>query len=174
MTDDKRVDPRYDPAFQRGFEGSVTSGTRTRTAVRRPTLVSPAPYRAAEPVAIVDEKGVRDVEPTRSFALDEPEPAPDFVAEPVTSLRDLTRNPFLVTLVVLGLVMTIAGVAWANQARQLVASRGGAGTELDYWFLQASVVAAPLTIIAGIGILAGVLFIAAAAWNRHPPVDRRR
>jgi hypothetical protein len=173
MTDDKRVDPRYDPAFQRGFEGSVTSGTRTRSAVRRPTLVSPASYRSAEAAPVVEVTAVRDAEPARASVVPEPEPAADFVAEPVSSLRELTRNPFLVTLVVLGLVMTIAGVAWANQARQLVASRGGAGTELDYWFLQASVVAAPLTIIAGIGILAGVLFIAAAAWNRRPPVDRR-
>jgi hypothetical protein len=174
MTDDKRVDPRYDPAFQRGFEGSVTSGSRTRTAVRRPALVSPAPYRSPEPEPVIDANGLQDAEPTRSGAIDEPDPAPDFVAAPVANLRDLTRNPFLVCLVVLGVVMTIAGVAWANQARQLVASRGGAGTELDYWFLQASVVAAPLTILAGIGILAGVLFIAAAAWNRRGPLERRR
>jgi hypothetical protein len=40
-------------------------------------------------------------------------------------------------------------------------------TELDYWYLQASVVGAPLTIITGIAIFAGVLFVAAAAWNRR-------
>jgi hypothetical protein len=95
----------------------------------------------------------------------EPEPAPDYVSFGAT--RRLSRNPFLLALVVLGAAMTIGGIAWANQARLLVATRGGAATDLDYWFLQASVVAAPLTIIAGIGILAGVLFIAATAWNRR-------
>jgi hypothetical protein len=49
----------------------------------------------------------------------------------------------------------------------LVATRGGAATDLDYWFLQASVVGAPQTIVAGIGIIAGVLFIAAIAWNKR-------
>jgi hypothetical protein len=65
-------------------------------------------------------------------------------------------------------VMIIGGIGWANQARSIVATRGGASTDLDYWFLQASVVAAPLTILTGVGILAGVLFVAAAAWNRRP------
>ena len=174
MTEDdkrsgKRVDPRYDPAFQRGFEGSVTSGLRTRP-VQRPELVTPAPYRATEaeapPLSLVREASPREVELTRSAAVDEPEPAPDYVAFGAT--RRLSRNPFLLALVVLGAAMTIGGIAWANQARLLVATRGGAATDLDYWFLQASVVAAPLTIIAGIGILAGVLFIAATAWNRRP------
>lgn len=172
MTDgDQRVDPRYDPAFQRGFEGDVTSTIRTRTAVRRTALVSPAPFRSnepePEPEPEVEEYGVHDVEPTRSAVDDAPGVAPERVAVRPAGVRDLTRNPFLVILVVLGLIMIVGGGAWANQGRQLVAARGGASTELDYWFLQATVVAAPLTILAGIAILAGVLFIAAAAWNRR-------
>jgi hypothetical protein len=169
MTDkDGRVDPRYDPAFQRGFEGTVTSGLRSRTSVRRSALVSPAPYRSAEPEPEVEEYGVQEATTTRTGAEAEPEPAPAYVAAAQPAgLRDLRRNPFLVALVVLGLVMTLGGGVWANQARQAVAERGGASTELDYWFVQATVVGAPLTIVAGIGILAGVLFIAAAAWNRR-------
>jgi hypothetical protein len=167
MTDDQRVDPRYDPAFQRGFEGTVTSGLRNRTSVRRTALVSPAPYRASTTEPAVEDYGVQDAEPTRSSAEEAPEPAPEHVPVRPATLRDLTRNPFLVTLVVLGLVMIIGGTAWANQARGLVAARGGASTDLDYWFLQASTTAAPLTILTGIGILAGVLFVAAAAWNRR-------
>jgi hypothetical protein len=168
MTDkDARVDPRYDPAFQRGFEGTVTSGLRSRTAVRRSALVSPAPYRSAEPEPDVEEYGVQEATTTRTGAEAEPEPAPAYVAAPQAGVRELRRNPFLIALLVLGLVMVIGGAAWANQARQTVADRGGASTELDYWFLQATVVGAPLTIVAGIGILAGVLFIAASAWNRR-------
>ena len=66
-----------------------------------------------------------------------------------------------------GTGMIIGGSLWANQARALVSARGGASTELDYWFLQATVVSAPLTILAGIGVLAGVLFLAAGVWNRR-------
>jgi hypothetical protein len=162
--DDQRVDPRYDPAFQRGFEGQVTSGLRARTSVRRSALVSPAPYRTGEPEPEVEEYGVQEAGQTRTGAEDEPGPAPAYVPVQSAGMRSLGRNPFLITLVVLGVTLTIGGVAWANQARQTVADLA---TELDYWYLQASVVGAPLTIITGIAVLAGVLFVAAAAWNRR-------
>jgi hypothetical protein len=165
MTDeDKRVDPRYDAAFQRGFEGEVASGLRTRTSVRRSALVAPAPYRSGEPEPEVEEHGVQEAGQTRTGAEAEPEPAPEFVSVRSVGMRDLGRNPFLITLVVLGLALTIGGIAWANQARLSVADLA---TELDYWYLQASTVGAPLTIITGIAVLAGVLFVAAAAWNRR-------
>ena len=165
MTDDEqRVDPRYDPAFQRGFDGEVTSGLRSRTSVRRSALVSPAPYRSSEPEPEVEEYGVQEAGQTRTGAEDEPDPAPEYVTVPSAGVRDLRRNPFLVTLVALALVLIIGGIAWANHARQTVADLA---TELDYWYLQASVIGAPLTIITGVGVLAGVLFVAAAAWNRR-------
>jgi hypothetical protein len=166
MTDEQRVDPRYDPAFQRGFEGEVSSAVRSRTAVRRTALVAPAPFRSAEPEPEVEENGVEDVAPTRSSADDEVEPL-ELVPVSRVNLRDFARNPFVVLLILLGGGMIVGGSVWANQGRQLVAARGGASTELDYWFLQATVVAAPLTILAGIGILAGVLFLAAGVWNRR-------
>jgi hypothetical protein len=162
--DDQRVDPRYDPAFQRGFEGQVASGLRTRTAVRRSELVAPAPYRSTEPEPDVEDYGVQEAGQTRTGADEEPEPTPEYVPVRSQGVRDLGRNPFLITLVALGVALLIAGIAWANQARQIVADLA---TELDYWYLQASVVGAPLTIIAGIAVLAGVLFVAAAAWNRR-------
>jgi hypothetical protein len=167
MAEEQRVDPRYDPAFQRGFEGTVTSGLRSRTSVRRTAVVAPAPFRSAAPEPEVEEHGVQDVEPTASALDDEPDVAPEPVPVSTVTMRDLTRNPFVIALVVLGLALSLGGAAWANQARLVVASRGGASTELDYWFLEASVAAAPLTILAGIGILAGVLFIAAGVWNRR-------
>ena len=162
--DDQRVDPRYDPAFQRGFEGEVTSGLRNRTSVRRSALVSPAPFRSMEPEPEVEEYGVQEAHQIHTGVEDEHEPAPHYVPVQSPGMRHLGRNPFLIALVVLGLVLTIGGVAWANQARQTVADLA---TELDYWYLQASVVGAPLTIITGIAVLAGVLFVAAAAWNRR-------
>jgi hypothetical protein len=157
--DDKRVDPRYDAAFQRGFEGEVASGVRSRTAVRRSALVTPAPFRSGGP-----EPEVEEATTTRTGAHAEPEPAPDYLPVRALGMRDLGRNPFLITLVALGIALTIGGIAWANQARQTVVDLA---TELDYWYLQASVVGAPLTIITGIAVLAGVLFVAAAAWNRR-------
>lgn len=162
--DDQRVDPRYDPAFQRGFEGQVTSGLRARTSVRRSALVSPAPYRSGGQEPEVEENGVQEAGQTRTGADAEPAPPPEQVSVQSAGVRNLGRNPFLIALVVLGLTLTIAGIVWANQARATVTDLA---TELDYWFLQASVVGAPLTIVAGIAVLAGVLFVAAVAWNRR-------
>ena len=163
MTDEQKVDPRYDPAFQRGYEGTVSSVIRTRTrAPERSAIVSPAPYRPAAPEPeAADAEAV--VEPDPAMHSASPEPAP--AARP--TMREFVRNPFVVLLLLLGLGMIVGGGAWANQARALVAARGGASTELDYWFLQATVVSAPLTILAGIGILAGVMFLAARAWGRR-------
>jgi hypothetical protein len=166
MTDEQRVDPRYDPAFQRGYEGRVSSTVRTRAAVRRPAIVSPAPFRSAEPEPEFDERGNEEAAPVLA-ATDEPIEPPELVPVNRATGRDFFRNPFVVLLVLLGGGMIIGGSVWANQGRALVAARGGASTELDYWFLQATVVSAPLTILAGIGILAGVLFLAAGFWNRR-------
>lgn len=185
MADEKRVDPRYDPAFQRGFEGAVTSGLRRHPAqAPDASIVTPAPYRTAPdrtaPDRTAPERTAPDREAPRPGAAaasadeahDPRRPVPESAdaAEPdtdaVSPARRLSRNPFLVALVVLGLALTIGGLIWANQARLLVSGRGAAATDMDYWFLQATVTGAPLTIVAGVSILAGVLFVAATAWNR--------
>ena len=166
MTDEQRVDPRYDPAFQRGYEGSVSSTVRTRAAVRRDAIVSPAPFRSAEPEPVVDDQGVEAAAPVLASTDETFEPA-ELVPVNRSLAREFFRNPFVVLLILLGGGMIVGGSVWANQGRALVAARGGASTELDYWFLQATVTSAPLTILAGIGILAGVLFLAAAFWNRR-------
>lgn len=180
MADEKRVDPRYDPAFQRGFEGAVTSGLRRHPAqAPDAAIVTPAPYRTAPDRTAPDRTAPGREAPLPSAAAASADEAHDprrpvsesaDAAEPdtdaVSPARRLSRNPFLVALVVLGLALTIGGLIWANQARLLVSGRGAAATDLDYWFLQATVTGAPLTIVAGVSILAGVLFVAATAWNR--------
>lgn len=165
MTDAQRkLDPRYDPAFQPGYTGPVVSARRgpgSRVSVPAPDAVAPdaegATVAQGAPGSSA-ERGAAAPEPVAADA-DAPAPARE-------SLRELLRNPFLVALTVLGAVLLIAGIAWAERARQLVETRGVASTELDYWFLQTTVVGAPLTVIAGLGVLAGVLFSAARAWER--------
>src|SRR3954466_15712057 len=43
--DGASIDPRYDPAFQRGFEGEVATGPRGQSTLRRTAAVNPAPAR---------------------------------------------------------------------------------------------------------------------------------
>ena len=150
MSGDERLDPRYDPAFQRGFagdgagRGAPPPAPRLEVEVDKPAVI--------EHLDVIEQpEAIEPVEaPGRPLAL-----------------RELTRNPFLLALTVIGAVLIIGGGAWANQARQLLAVRGGAATELDYWFLRTSAVAVPLLVVAGILIIAGVLFVAAVAWNRR-------
>ncbi|HWM34075.1 MAG TPA: hypothetical protein VNR36_07530 [Pseudolysinimonas sp.] len=144
------VDPRYDPAFQRGFEGEVRLPETPAGAAAEPPADPVAPP-AQHPTGPASPP-----EPPRARAL---------------PLRELARNPFLLALSTLGAVLVIGGGAWANQARKLVETRGGAATELDYWFLRTSTIAVPLMIAAGVLIIAGVLFVAAVAWNRRQSAD---
>lgn len=169
MADDgKPIDPRYDPAFQRGFEGEVRSGQRAKTAVRRTAIVAPAPFREAPDAVDEDEVPANQVEArvTRSAPIEDDD-ARDFQAPPVTGMvRRLMRNPFLIALLVLGTVMIVIGLGWLNQVG-VVTGSAGASTEADYWFLEASVFGAPLTIAIGVGIWVGLLFTFARAWNNR-------
>lgn len=175
MTDEKqKIDPRYDAAFQRGFEGQVRSGSHADAVVRRSALVSSRSYRSGEPAPDFAEQDEQRAEGESDQNVPEsglhhetagglsvaPQPTPRHSV----TMRDLLRNPFLVVLVVLGLALTIGGIAWANQARMAV---GSVATELDYWYLQVSVVGVPATILTGVTMLAGVLFVAAVTWNRR-------
>ena len=80
MTDEQRVDPRYDPAFQRGFEGAVVVGrAQPHRGSPRRALVSPAPYRVGRARAARSRTTAsRMSAPTRSSADDEPEPHPNW------------------------------------------------------------------------------------------------
>jgi len=165
--DDARIDPRYDPAFQRGFEGEVRSGSRAKAAVRRSAIVSPAPFREASDAVAEDEVPGDQTEArvTRSAQVNDDDDARDFAPHPVGGIRRLTRNPFLVALAVLGTALVLVGAAWLNQVG-VVAGAATASTEGYYWFLQASIFAAPLTIAIGLGIWVTLLFMLARAWNR--------
>jgi hypothetical protein len=148
----ERLDPRYDPAFQRGFSGDIEVPAPAGRGA------PPEATRLETPAQTPAGRGA----PPEATRLETPAQTP---ARRPLALRELTRNPFLLALAVLGSGLIIGGAAWANQARQLLAVRGGAATELDYWFLRTSAVAVPLLVVAGILIVAGVLFVAAVAWN---------
>lgn len=155
MADDQRVDPRYDPAFQRGFEGEVASTLRRPARPPRepqPTsLPSPHPPPAAPEIPAAEA-------PAAAAA---PAPAPEPPARALTS-RELVRNPYLVALALLGVALIVVGAVWAVRARQMVTM-----TDPDYWFLQASVFAAPLATVTGLAMIGAVLAVFAVAWNRR-------
>ncbi len=175
--DDARIDPRYDPAFQRGFDGEVVSGQRGRSAgVLRSAVTAPAPYRTPiDAVPDGDEPvGLSEAPVTRATRLsttggadgaaDDGYDADDDAIYRHRGARGLLRNPFVIALMALDAALLISGVAWFAGSRALVS--GNVTSELDYWLLQTSVVGAPIVVAAGALVLAGLLALFARAWQR--------
>ena len=169
MNDRPTIDPRYDPAFQRGFTGEVETGQHPHGAVRAThsptqTPVQESPQRRVEPLA--------DASVPPAYAVAPPEDDSDdaAVADDVevaeAPARPLTRNPFIRVLALLGAALVVAGVSWAITGRATMTESGALASERDYWFVQSALLGAPVTIAAGVLIIAGVLFMFAQAWSR--------
>jgi hypothetical protein len=167
MTDRSNIDPRYDPAFQRGYTGEVKTGqhphgvvrssrTPAREEVKQPERATSLPTELVPPAYAA---------PTQEAVDDEVELVEDEADEQLPP-RPLTRNPYLLVLALLGAALVVAGASWAIAGRSSMTESGSFASERDYWFVQAALVGAPITIASGVLIIAGVLFVFANAWNR--------
>ena len=175
MNDRPQIDPRYDPAFQRGFTGEVETGQHPHGAVRAarqptppasealssPRRAEPLPSSSLPPAyAVAAAQDQTDAEP------DDVEGVGNEVDDEIAPARPLTRNPFVIVLALLGAVLVVAGASWAIAGRATMTDSGALASERDYWYVQAALMGAPVTIAAGVLILSGVLFMFANAWNR--------
>lgn len=172
--DGAAVDPRYDPAFQRGFQGEVATGPRGQSTLRRTAAVNPAPARPVPqriqefspapieplPFSSTLAGAPEAVAPTASPA--EPAPSPRVVVGP----RELARNPFVVTLAVLGAVLIVAGAVWAYEGFATIIKNGGTRNEVEFWAAQTMSFGAPLAIVAGVAIAGVLLVLFARSWHR--------
>ena len=175
MAEQPTIDPRYDPAFQRGFDGQVATGSRAQVAARRSTpyvasaLQRPPQDRAAEP-GVAPQIGLP---PTAPEATDEQRAADVVVvraAEP--ALRPPWSNPFAIAAFVLGVASLALGVWVMQETVRMMDSPESFSTQADYWFMQVSTFGGPLALALGVAILAGVLFLCAGYWARRPhPVE---
>lgn len=136
MSDDRGFDPRYDPAFQRGWDGPVTPVA---------PVASGAP-RAAEPERIV-------VSPDRAASEDADE-------EPRRRL-----NPYLIVLGAVSIALVVAGVWMASRVSEGF-SQEGPSTQVDYAMLQVLMIGSPVTALLGVATAVGILFLLAARWGR--------
>jgi hypothetical protein len=147
-TDSSRFDPRFDAAFQPGYDGPLAAAA---SAVAGAGL-------AAGPNASVPTSA--PVEPLRDAAASEhrqPEVPRDAQSESPASPDELRRrNPYLVALAVLGVVLVGIGVAVIAQARSLFDSNRA---DLDYVTIQLMLVSGPVAIALGVAIGASFLVI---------------
>lgn len=162
MTSNKpRVDPRFDPIFQRGYQGGVRN-TGVRQVSRATSPPSPAPE--PEPTATSEvPPPARQQHPDASVA----DPVQPMViteypaSEPAKPRRSL--NPFIVLLWIVGPAL-IGGGASATYQSAFRNMSGWSGP--DQMALQQVIwMAGPAAITVGLGIIAGLLFWHAAAWR---------
>ncbi|AYF97606.1 hypothetical protein [Protaetiibacter intestinalis] len=173
MAEQPAIDPRYDPAFQRGFDGAVATGSRAQAAARRS-----APYVASALQRPVEHQPAAPAEPPVAIGLPPAAPAEEPQAAPAASvtvqpapLRPPWTNPFVIVLTVLGALIVAGGVWLLQENYAMMQNLESFQTQADYWVMQVGMTAGPLAIAVGVLVLAGVLFLAASYWARrpHPP-----
>jgi hypothetical protein len=169
---DEGYDPRFDPAFQRGFEGETAfpprqvpaSAPSRQAAIPAPDrIVAPMPAEL-RPRSQAERQAERQARPaddeyrpvTQRAAL-EFEPQADVAPVPLRS------NPFLIAVLVIAVALIGAGV--------LIGSR------IDLWYDDVSAdapgfgllnmlqIGAPLAISLGLATIIAVLVILALRWR---------
>lgn len=193
---DAPIDPRYDPVFQRGFDGAVVSGlspARDRGASTAPRIPSPpgrlravdsttgALPAAGLPRAMFAPPSESRPEPGAARSPFDAPSAPELdvrLAEdpgsddvvgqfPAPPRRDVRRNPFLIALAVVGLGLIGGAVYVIRETVRIYTSAAGGQTQEDYVILQLSSTITPLGLTLGLATLIGVVFVFATEWQRR-------
>lgn len=153
---DDEFDPRFDPAFQRGFNGD-----RVRSVQPRP-FVEQAPSLPASPAA-----PPIGMPPAASPADDAVVLSPSQIADAADEAEPQRRlNPFLVCLAVVSVALVAAGV-WIIQITRAPFEDGSGGANADYVLLQLLGGLAPAAIALGIATAIGIVFVYAVDWQKR-------
>ena len=151
MADDPTLDPRFDPAFQRGFEGTVGT-TRRRPPVGTPSVV-PAQEIVSKPVVV--EAAPRALAPE---PLDERPVSHAPEAEDEAEGR--RANPFIVALIVIAVVLIGAGI-WGSMFANTV-FQTDLTSSVSYVTVLLVISSSAVSIGLGVATLIGIVFLYAA------------
>lgn len=179
MAEQPEIDPRYDPAFQRGYDGRVATGSRSEAAARRTTphvtsalqrnipasAASPRPADPSFDMVVSAPPATRVESDADAAAAASAAPAVQLVAP---TLRPPWTNPFAIVVTILGIGVLGVGVWLLQETYQMTQSETGFQTQTDYWVMQWGMTAAPIFVSLGIAILAAVLVMCAVYWGRRP------
>jgi hypothetical protein len=173
MSDEKNsgVDPRFDPAFQRGFDPTVPIEESVPPPVSR-KLAAIAPTPVAAPVVATTPASATAPEPSptpKHEVVDESEAqAADEPQADGTVEVSPSRNPFLLFLGIIAVALVATGI-WlfvrSGDAfnSKVVRSQG------DYMSLTATIDIAPFIALLGAATAIGVLFVFAAKYRGRRP-----
>lgn len=175
MSDGRSFDPRYNPEFQRGYEppGGDSGGADSSLAPRERVRVTRAAAQRVAPMPVV---AAPEPAISRSEALEPPDSMEELFSADSHEKHDGAepapwRNPYLISLVVIGSVLTIAGVSlfrWAvtqMYSGQISGGSSSPDTQSDWIWVQVAWGIAPMLAIAGTLTLIGVIFVLATKWT---------
>ncbi len=153
------LDPRFDPAFQRGFDQS--------TPIEHYVPDSPQKRRPEVSLPVVPAASTGDEPPTAADAapvsLDAPESSGRLA--PVEEVS-ATSNPFLLVLLIVAVVLIVVGVLLFVQTGNEFNS-SEVQSQGDYMSLNATIETAPFISLLGGATLIGVLFVFAVRYRRR-------
>ena len=167
MSDDKNlgVDPRFDPAFQRGFDPTIPIEEYRPNPLLRETA-APPPQGTPRADVWATALSVTDLPaPELNWADGENDAdgLENFAAEPESNSSPL-RNPFLLLLGIIAIALVTAGI-WLFVRSGDAFNRNGVRSQGDYMSLDAAIHTAPLIALLGIATAIGVLFVFASSWR---------
>ncbi|PZQ90444.1 MAG: hypothetical protein DI534_04345 [Leifsonia xyli] len=183
---EQSIDPRYDPAFQRGYAGAAATGSSTDaaprraaphvvTALQRPSAADPVSRRPVEGLADLGFSPTAEVADADAVAAHpasaDPQPQPQTVVHaPPPALRPPWTNPFAIVVAIVGVAVLGVGIWTLQEVMRIVdvSASGGPQSTNDYFVLQIGMIAAPIFVGLGVAILVAVLMLCAAYWARRP------
>lgn len=183
MAERPAIDPRYDPAFQRGYDGAAArqadadprrSAPHVTSALQRPAASPPSHARAAEPAHPAAASAYADdaaADADTLGRLDETDAAPAVVQVVAPAPRPPWTNPFVTLIAVIGVAVLGTGVWLLQSTIRLMEQEDAFTSQTDYWFMQWATIATPVVLALGVSVLVTVLVICAVYWGRRPPAE---
>jgi hypothetical protein len=192
MSDDSEthIDPRFDPVFQRGFDPSTSvdesvpaaappaaaplAGVPRRAPSSVPVAAAGAPAPIAAPARIIPVQAPPPLPVSERSAppVVQAELTPDDVVRLADSPEDIaddsspTRNPFLLALGIIAVVLVAVGIWLFGQTGDAFNS-SEVRSQGDYMTLVATIQVAPFIALLGGATAISVIFVFAARWRRH-------
>lgn len=179
MAEQPAIDPRYDPAFQRGYNGphAARSGTarsapQVTSALQRSApapATPPADASAASLTADTSDRADGTARPAEQDGPPSRDVKPSMVVQAVAPAeRPPWTNPFTALIAVIGVGVLGFGTWLLQSAIALTENPTAPTTQGEWWLLQWSLTASPVLLALGVGILVTVLVLCAVYWGRRP------
>lgn len=159
MSEERSFDPRFDPAFQRGYDAS-----------ERARRTSAAPSLTAEDIAF----GRSALPELGSPLVSAPPPPPEGWEGPkdqeAQAAPTVRRNPFILTLWIISVVLVLGGMVLViGSGRIGFSSAGGYGSSPEFMVAMQTVsILCPAMTTVGLATMSGLLFWHASRWTPSP------